>query len=194
MNSPPLDRRYVIFTQFCSLCSGDERGQANSNSPPKPGMNDKAPPKDGQSDQPGQENQAKKPGAEKGEMGDQKGTEKGDASKGDTSEEEKSDSDQGKPGENKPSDKPGDQKDSSKSEDAKKIDDLIKQMKNGVARTREQARKELEVILDTKIYLGLYVKVAPDWRENPQKVRELDWRHQLEELTPRSDEESTNEE
>ena len=45
-----------------------------------------------------------------------------------------------------------------------------------------EARKELETILDTKIYLGLYVKVAPDWRENPQKVRELDWRHQLEEL------------
>jgi GTP-binding protein Era len=44
------------------------------------------------------------------------------------------------------------------------------------------ARKELESILDTKIYLSLYVKVAPDWRENPQKVRELDWRHQLEEL------------
>jgi GTP-binding protein Era len=45
-----------------------------------------------------------------------------------------------------------------------------------------EARKELEAILDTKIYLGLFVKVAPDWRENPQKVRELDWRHQLEEL------------
>lgn len=45
-----------------------------------------------------------------------------------------------------------------------------------------EARKELEEILGTKIYLGLYVKVAPDWRENPQKVRELDWRHQLEEL------------
>lgn len=45
-----------------------------------------------------------------------------------------------------------------------------------------EARKELEAILGTKIYLGLYVKVAPDWRENPQKVRELDWRHQLEEL------------
>ncbi|HEY6946678.1 MAG TPA: GTPase Era [Candidatus Acidoferrum sp.] len=44
------------------------------------------------------------------------------------------------------------------------------------------ARKELEAILGVKIYLGLYVKVAPDWRENPQKVRELDWRHQLEEL------------
>jgi GTP-binding protein Era len=57
-----------------------------------------------------------------------------------------------------------------------------------------EARKELETILGSKIYLGLYVKVAPDWRENPQKVRELDWRHQLEELTPRGDEESSNEE
>lgn len=45
-----------------------------------------------------------------------------------------------------------------------------------------EARKELEAILGTKIYLGLYVKVAPDWRENPQKVRELDWHHQLAEL------------
>ena len=44
------------------------------------------------------------------------------------------------------------------------------------------ARKELETILGTKIYLGLYVKVAPDWRENPQRVRELDWRFQLEGL------------
>jgi GTPase len=57
-----------------------------------------------------------------------------------------------------------------------------------------EARKELETILGSKIYLGLYVKVAPDWRENPRKVRELDWRHQLEELTPRADEESSNEE
>lgn len=51
-----------------------------------------------------------------------------------------------------------------------------------------EARKELETILDTKIYLGLYVKVAPDWRENPQKVRELDWRFQLEGLIPRGEE------
>ena len=46
-----------------------------------------------------------------------------------------------------------------------------------------EARKELETILGTKIYLGLFVKVAPDWRQNPQKVRELDWRFQLEGLT-----------
>src|SRR5207342_3651564 len=41
-----------------------------------------------------------------------------------------------------------------------------------------EARKELEEILDSKIYLGLFVKVVPDWRESPQKVRELDWHFQ----------------
>jgi GTPase len=45
-----------------------------------------------------------------------------------------------------------------------------------------EARKELEALFGTRIYLGLFVKVAPDWRENPQKVRELDWRFQLEGL------------
>jgi GTPase len=44
------------------------------------------------------------------------------------------------------------------------------------------ARKELETLLGTKVFLGLFVKVAPDWRENPQKVRELDWHTQLEAL------------
>jgi GTPase len=43
-----------------------------------------------------------------------------------------------------------------------------------------QARKELEELLDKKIYLGLFVKVVPDWRENPHAVRELDWHAQLE--------------
>jgi GTPase len=51
-----------------------------------------------------------------------------------------------------------------------------------------EARKELESILGSKIYLGLFVKVTPDWRENPQKVRELDWRYQLEGLTEELDE------
>ncbi len=46
-----------------------------------------------------------------------------------------------------------------------------------------EARRELEEIFGVKVYLGLYVKVAPDWRENPQKVRELDWHFQLEGLT-----------
>ena len=46
-----------------------------------------------------------------------------------------------------------------------------------------EARKELEEIFGVKVYLGLFVKVAPDWRENPQKVRELDWHFQLEGLS-----------
>lgn len=52
-----------------------------------------------------------------------------------------------------------------------------------------EARKELEALFGTKIYLGLYVKVAPDWREDPQKVRELDWGVQLEGLSGSADEE-----
>ena len=58
-----------------------------------------------------------------------------------------------------------------------------------IKRIGTEARKELEAILGAKIYLGLYVKVAPGWRGNPQKVRELDWRHQLEELGGSSGEE-----
>jgi len=46
-----------------------------------------------------------------------------------------------------------------------------------------EARKELETIFGSKIYLGLFVKVVSDWREDPQRVRELDWRFQLEGLT-----------
>ena len=45
-----------------------------------------------------------------------------------------------------------------------------------------QARKELEEILSTKIYLGLFVKVAENWRKNPMAVRELDWHAQMEAL------------
>jgi len=45
-----------------------------------------------------------------------------------------------------------------------------------------QARKELESLLRTKIYLGLFVKVVPNWRENPMQVRELNWHTQLEGL------------
>jgi len=45
-----------------------------------------------------------------------------------------------------------------------------------------EARKELERLFDTRIYLGLFVKVVPDWRENPQRIRELDWHTQLEDI------------
>jgi GTPase len=45
------------------------------------------------------------------------------------------------------------------------------------------ARKELEEILGTKIFLELFVKVLRDWRDNPQLVRKLDWHQQLENMS-----------
>jgi len=45
-----------------------------------------------------------------------------------------------------------------------------------------EARKELEKLLGAKVFLEMFVKVVPDWRENPSRVRELDWHMQLEAL------------
>jgi len=45
-----------------------------------------------------------------------------------------------------------------------------------------EARAELEKLLGTKIFLEMFVKVVPDWRENPTHIRELDWHTQLEAL------------
>jgi len=45
-----------------------------------------------------------------------------------------------------------------------------------------QARQELESILGAHIFLELFVKVQPNWRQNPALVRQLDWRRQLEQL------------
>jgi GTP-binding protein Era len=45
-----------------------------------------------------------------------------------------------------------------------------------------QARKEMEEILGGRIFLGLFVKVTENWRQNPMAVRELDWHTQLEAL------------
>jgi GTP-binding protein Era len=41
------------------------------------------------------------------------------------------------------------------------------------------ARNELEKLLGTKIFLAMFVKVVPGWRENLTKIRELDWHWQL---------------
>jgi len=66
---------------------------------------------------------------------------------------------------------------------------LIGQKGETIKRIGTEARKDLEAILGTRIYLGLYVKVAPNWREDPKKVIELNWRHQLEALQEASDQE-----
>lgn len=59
---------------------------------------------------------------------------------------------------------------------------LIGQKGSMLKKIGTEARKELEELLERKVYLGLFVKVVPNWRENPQQVRELDWHAQLEAL------------
>ncbi len=45
------------------------------------------------------------------------------------------------------------------------------------------ARMELEKRFGKKVYLELFVKVKPGWRQSAAFVEELDWRRQLEGLT-----------
>ena len=45
------------------------------------------------------------------------------------------------------------------------------------------ARLQIERMLGTKVFLELYVKVQPNWRESRGFVEELDWRRQLQHLT-----------
>ena len=42
------------------------------------------------------------------------------------------------------------------------------------------ARVQLERMLGTKVFLELYVKVQPGWRDSRAFVEELDWRRQME--------------
>jgi GTP-binding protein Era len=44
------------------------------------------------------------------------------------------------------------------------------------------ARLQIEKMLGTRVYLELFVKVKPDWRESHAFVEEVDWRRQLERL------------
>ena len=45
------------------------------------------------------------------------------------------------------------------------------------------ARLQIEKMVGTRVFLELFVKVSPDWRESQQFIEELDWRRQLELLT-----------
>lgn len=44
------------------------------------------------------------------------------------------------------------------------------------------ARKQIEAMLGCKVFLELFVKVEPGWREQRDFVQSLDWRRQLEEM------------
>ena len=45
-----------------------------------------------------------------------------------------------------------------------------------------EARKELERLLGMKVFLELFVKVRPGWRDSREFIEGLDWRRQLEDL------------
>ncbi len=45
------------------------------------------------------------------------------------------------------------------------------------------ARLEIEAVLGSRVFLELFVKVQPNWRQNAAIVRQLDWRHQMEQLS-----------
>ena len=47
------------------------------------------------------------------------------------------------------------------------------------------ARKQIESLLGTRVYLELHVIVEPGWRESKQFIESLDWRNQLEKLAER---------
>jgi GTP-binding protein Era len=44
------------------------------------------------------------------------------------------------------------------------------------------ARKQIESLLGTRVYLELHVIVEPGWRESKSFIESLDWRNQLEKL------------
>jgi GTP-binding protein Era len=48
------------------------------------------------------------------------------------------------------------------------------------------ARLGIEQMLGTKVFLELFVKVRPNWRESRAFVEDLDWRRQLESLVASS--------
>jgi GTP-binding protein Era len=51
------------------------------------------------------------------------------------------------------------------------------------------ARKEIESLLGTRVFLELFVKVQEDWRSSSSFVEDLDWRRQLEEIAMKRTEE-----
>lgn len=49
------------------------------------------------------------------------------------------------------------------------------------------ARKQIESLLGTRVYLELHVIVEPGWRDSKSFIQSLDWRHQLEKLAESPD-------
>jgi len=59
---------------------------------------------------------------------------------------------------------------------------LIGQGGETVKRIGTLARKDIQALLNSRVFLELFVKVQSNWRQNPLLVRQLDWHRQLEQL------------
>jgi GTP-binding protein Era len=55
------------------------------------------------------------------------------------------------------------------------------------------ARKQIESLLGTRVYLELHVIVEPNWRESNSFIQSLDWRNQLEKIAERQGNEKPSE-
>jgi GTP-binding protein Era len=55
------------------------------------------------------------------------------------------------------------------------------------------ARKQIESLLGTRVYLELHVIVEPGWRESRSFIDSLDWRNQLEKIAEKQGNEPTEE-
>ncbi len=56
------------------------------------------------------------------------------------------------------------------------------------------ARKQIESLLGTRVYLELHVIVEPNWRESNSFIQSLDWRNQLEKIAERQGNEKADDE
>ena len=56
-----------------------------------------------------------------------------------------------------------------------------------------RARRQIEALLGTRVYLELHVIVEPDWRESKAFLEQLDWRNELERLASRQAREEEDE-
>jgi GTPase Era involved in 16S rRNA processing len=52
-----------------------------------------------------------------------------------------------------------------------------------IKRIGTEARRDIEALFGTHVFLDLHVKVLANWRERPDVIRQLDWRLQLEQIS-----------
>jgi GTPase len=60
---------------------------------------------------------------------------------------------------------------------------LIGKQGSSLKKIGTQGRLQIERLLGMKVFLELFVKVQPNWRESRHFVEEIDWRRQLETMT-----------